>query len=63
MVAHTTRCWVQRANEGTTAPWIAGIKIKSKKMKKIRGRDESEDNVASVHQQRRQKACWYFVMS
>ena len=64
MVAHRTRCWVQRADKGTAAPWIAGVKVEGKKKKKEDTRTtESVDNVATVPGQRRQKACWYFVMS
>ena len=39
MVAHTTCCWVQRADEGTAAPWIAGVKVEIKKNEK-RYKDE-----------------------
>jgi len=35
--AHRTRFWVQRADEGIAAPWVAGFEIESRKNKKIRG--------------------------
>ena len=54
---------MRRAGEGIAAPWIVGVEIELKKMKKIRGRTRSADNVADVPRQWLQKACWYFVTS
>ena len=34
MVAHRTLCWVQRVHEGTTAPWIEGVKVETKENEK-----------------------------
>ena len=62
--AHRTRSWVKRAVKGIAAPWVAGVEIESRKKKKEDTRTtESEDNVAVVPRQQRQKACWYFVTS
>ena len=62
-LAHRTRSWVKRAVEGIAAPWIARVEIEGKKKKKDTRTIESEDNVATVPRQRRQKACWYFATS
>ena len=34
MVADRTRYWVQRADEGTISPWIAGVKVETKENEK-----------------------------
>ena len=41
----------------------SGGKGRRKENEKDTRTTESEDNVAAVPRQRRQKACWYFVMS
>ena len=64
MLAHRTRSSVKRAVKGIATPWVAGVEIESRKKKKEDTRaTESEDNVATVPWQRRQKACWYFATS
>ena len=55
---------MKRVVKGIAVPWVAGVEIESRKKKKEDTRaTESEDNVATVPRQRRQKACWYFVTS
>ena len=55
---------MKRAIKGIATPWITGVEVESKKKEKEDMRTtESEDNVATVPRQRRQKACWYFVTS
>ena len=62
-LAHRTRSWVKRAVKGISSLWIAGVEVEVKKKEKDTRTIESEDNVAAVPQQWRQKACWYFVTS
>ena len=63
MLAHRTRSWVKRAVEGIASPWVGGVKIEEKENEKDTRTTESEDNVATIPRQRRQKGCCYFVMS
>ena len=64
LLAHRTRSWVKRAAKGIAAPWVTGVEVESRKKQKEDARTiESEDNVATVPRQWRQKACWYFVTS
>ena len=46
-VAHRTRSWVQRADEGTTTSWVARVEIESRKKKNMR-MAEFEDKVAAT---------------
>ena len=66
VLAHRTCSWVKRDVKGISAPWVAGVEIESRKKEK-RKEDtrmtESEDNVATILRQQRQKACWYFATS
>ena len=58
MLAHITRSWVKRDVKGIAALWVAGVEVESRKKKKEDTRTtKSEDNVATVPRQRRQKAC------
>jgi hypothetical protein len=34
MVAHITRCWGQRDDEGTISPWIVGVNVEIKENEK-----------------------------
>ena len=64
VLAHRTCSWVKRDVKGIAAPWVAGVEIESRKKKKEDTRTtESEDNIAIVPWQRRQKAYWYFATS
>jgi hypothetical protein len=59
MVALRTPPWGRELLKGSFS-MIVGVEVESKKKKKIRGQTRSEDNIATVPQQQRHKACWVF---
>ena len=62
VMAQRTRPLGWRVRERIATPWVVGVEVEGNKEKDTRT-TESEDNVAAVPRQRRQKACWYFVTS